>query len=721
MDGLTGQVLGGRYRVDQFLGRGGMANVYRVWDLQRATPLAAKVLRAELAGDAHFLHHFEREAQALSVLQHPNIVRFYGLEESNGQAFLLMDYIDGLSLRQEIALHRGGMEPARVLQVMQPLCAALFYAHRVGLIHCDIKPANVMVQRGGGVFLTDFGIARMSEASPGRPPDDAGTPAYMAPEQLAGCDPTPAVDAYALGVLLFEMLTGGRHPYLGDQASDAAGGTTQKIAWEKHRLPPPPLELVAPDAPASTVSAEMDMVIARCLQPDPRKRYANTLDLLYALEAAVCGRSEDDVLTRIDLEAPARKISPPRFLRGLLQRGHRRGAQTAVAGGLVLAIGLAALAAAALGTAALSGASRPAQMPAQPAATAMMQAGFFAPGEGSEAAAGQFTTASAATAPAAVLSPTATATRTPPPTGVTLSAVQAATTLPPAPQPTPLGGARWLAFASDRNKEVQIWVMDAQHPSNHRQITNAPGGACQPAWSPDGQQLAYTTPCSGPSLYFVNGKIEIIDLASREVRHLGLPKNSFDPAWSPDEKTLLFTALILNKPVVRTLNLETMETRTLTDRGSKDWRAVWSRSGEHVAFLTSDTTAADALWVMDRSGGSLQVINDTAAFLDPQFSPDGRLMIATRRGMDGAPYLVLLDRFDPTRPVRRLLESAIPQNQGSFSPDGRWIVFWSDPGRSGQGEIMLARADGSEVRQLTTNNTRDFHPAWQPEGSALEE
>src|SRR5512146_2968302 len=185
MTELTGQILGERYRVEAFLGRGGMADVYKVRDLQRAVFLAMKVLHADLAEDQVFLNRFVREAQTLELLQHPNIVRFYGLEEADDLAFILMDYIDGLTLRKEVSVSKNGLTHQRILEIMQPVCAALFYAHQMGMVHCDIKPANIMIHRNGTVYLADFGISRMTESSTVTLAG-AGTPAYMPPEQLTG-------------------------------------------------------------------------------------------------------------------------------------------------------------------------------------------------------------------------------------------------------------------------------------------------------------------------------------------------------------------------------------------------------------------------------------------------------------------------------------------------------------------------------------------------------
>ena len=228
---LIGQIFLQRYRVDAFLGRGGMAEVYKVWDKQRATFLAMKLLRDDLAEDRVFLRRFKREAQTLAKLQHPNIVRFYGLEQDGPLAFMLMDYIDGKALRREIFNADGApLSFQRILEIIRPVASALHYAHNNNMVHCDLKPGNIMVHKQGNILVTDFGIARMSDAATATMVG-MGTPAYMAPEQARGLDPLPQTDIYALGIVLYEMLTGGERPFTGEQ-SKTTGSTSEKVRWE---------------------------------------------------------------------------------------------------------------------------------------------------------------------------------------------------------------------------------------------------------------------------------------------------------------------------------------------------------------------------------------------------------------------------------------------------------------------------------------------------------
>jgi len=207
MSNLIGQIFLNQFRVEAFIASGGMGAVYRVTDLKRNCPLAMKVLHADLADDPSVFKRFEREAQALQKLRHPNIVPFYGLFQSQGQPFLLEEFIEGNSL-QGILRERNG-QPLPVEETiiyMKGLCAALHYAHANKVVHCDVKPGNVLVNRQGNIFLADFGIAKFIDATTTMTMGGAGTPAYMAPEQIAGRSVAPATDIYALGVMLFEML-----------------------------------------------------------------------------------------------------------------------------------------------------------------------------------------------------------------------------------------------------------------------------------------------------------------------------------------------------------------------------------------------------------------------------------------------------------------------------------------------------------------------------------
>ena len=276
---IVGQVLLNQYRVDAFIASGGMGAVFRVWDLKRNVPLAMKVLHADLAEDPSIFKRFQREANALKKLTHPNIVPFYGLHHTQDFTFILEAYVDGPTLKDVLRARNGKPLPvSEALTYLRALSAALGYAHVHGVVHCDVKPGNVIIDRGGQIYLTDFGIARHAESTT-TTLGAAGTPAYMAPEQIRGEAVSPATDVYALGVLLFEMLTGQR-PFRGDEkGTESAGATANERTRYAHlHLPPPDARLLNLSIPEG-----LAQVIQKALAKDHQARYSDIITFYKAV------------------------------------------------------------------------------------------------------------------------------------------------------------------------------------------------------------------------------------------------------------------------------------------------------------------------------------------------------------------------------------------------------------------------------------------------------
>jgi serine/threonine protein kinase len=277
MPDLTGQTLLRRYHIDTFLGRGGMAEVYRAWDAKRSVHVALKLLNEDLAEDYVFLRRFAREAQALELLQHPNIIRFFGFEEGQSLAFLVMEYIDGVTLRRRLRDLGRPLTLPETLAVLQPVCSALHYAHGMGVYHCDVKPANVFIESGGRVVLGDFGIVRLSESAT-TTFSTPGTPAYMAPEQCRGREVDARTDIYSLGITAYEMLTLDR-PFKGD-TEETTGSRGERVRWEQIHLPARRPGNVNPSIPPSAEAA-----ILRALEKDPDRRQQQVLHFCRELSA----------------------------------------------------------------------------------------------------------------------------------------------------------------------------------------------------------------------------------------------------------------------------------------------------------------------------------------------------------------------------------------------------------------------------------------------------
>lgn len=274
---MIGKVIKNHYTVTDFVASGSMKTVYRVWDSERNVPLAMKMLHVELGDDPAVLRSFRRDARAIKSLVHPNIIRFYGMEQSGSQVFMLEEYIDGHSLKDTLE-QRKKLNVDETLEYLKALCAALGYAHSKGVVHCDVKPANVMINQHGNIQLTDFGIARHAGSDATMTLAGAGTPAYMAPEQVRGDVVTPATDVYALGVMLFEMLTGQR-PFKGTENGSESGGSTQneRVRYAHLKIQPPDPRLINPK-----IEERMARVILRALEKDPARRYQTAQEFYLA-------------------------------------------------------------------------------------------------------------------------------------------------------------------------------------------------------------------------------------------------------------------------------------------------------------------------------------------------------------------------------------------------------------------------------------------------------
>jgi serine/threonine protein kinase len=279
MSSLIGQTLLGRYRVDAFVGRGGMAEVYKAWDNKRAAFVAIKILNADLAEDFVFLRRFTREAELLKRLEHPNIIRSLGFEHRPGLAFLVMEFVDGLTVRRYLNLLGRPLTLAETLGILNPVCSALHYAHTLGIYHCDIKPANIFIEHSGRIVLADFGIARLSESATVTL-STPGTPAYMSPEQCRGADMIDGrTDIYSLGITAYELLTLDR-PFKGETDS-TTGSRSERIRWEQTHLQPPSPRSINADIPAS-----IEAVILKALAKDPQQRPQRVLDFLVEFQRA---------------------------------------------------------------------------------------------------------------------------------------------------------------------------------------------------------------------------------------------------------------------------------------------------------------------------------------------------------------------------------------------------------------------------------------------------
>jgi YVTN family beta-propeller protein len=298
----TGSVLAG-YRIEALAGEGGMGRVYRATQIALSRQVAVKLIAPELASEPDFRARFTRESRLTAAIEHPNVIPVYEAGDADGRLFIAMRWVEGTDLRSVI-LSEGRLDPGRAVAIAEQVAAALDAAHMGGLVHRDVKPANVMLTATHGqehVYLTDFGLTKRAGSETGLTRTGAfvGTPDYMPPEQIKGERADARTDVYALGCLLFHALTG-RTPY--DRDTEVA-----KMYAQLHD-PPPSASETAPGTPPV-----LDAVIARALAKDPDERYPSAGDLGRAARAALTGGdpSQPERSLATGLAAPATEIARP--------------------------------------------------------------------------------------------------------------------------------------------------------------------------------------------------------------------------------------------------------------------------------------------------------------------------------------------------------------------------------------------------------------------------
>jgi serine/threonine protein kinase len=277
---FEGTLIAGRYEIREHIATGGMASVFKTWDHRVERIVAIKVLRSLDKNDLRAVERFRREARAAAKLAHPNAVTIYDFVEEMGQYFLVMEYINGPTLKQLIGQRRQ-LHARETLEIAAQVCAVLQVAHAQGFIHRDIKPQNIMLvansaAAGGGVLikLTDFGIVRVAEeAGLTNSGIVLGTADYLSPEQARGEKLTASSDLYSLGVVMFEMLTG-RPPFVGP--------TAVSIAMQHAGASPPSMRQYNANIPPG-----VDAIVMRALEKEPEDRFHSAQEMQQALRSCI--------------------------------------------------------------------------------------------------------------------------------------------------------------------------------------------------------------------------------------------------------------------------------------------------------------------------------------------------------------------------------------------------------------------------------------------------
>ncbi|RKO62514.1 hypothetical protein Cdeb_03217 [Caldibacillus debilis GB1] len=280
---FIGKRINERYKILKLIGGGGMANVYLARDMILERDVAIKILRLDYANDEQFIRRFHREAQSATSLSHPNIVNIYDVGEEDDIYYIVMEYVEGETLKEYIK-HRHPLPVETAVDIMKQLAAAVRHAHQNNIIHRDIKPQNILIDKQGNVKITDFGIATALTATTITDTNSVlGSVHYISPEQIKGSQATKKSDIYSLGIVMFELLTG-KLPYSGETAVAIALKHLQEDLPSPRRLNP-------------SIPQSVENIVLKATAKDPLYRYANIEEL------------EDDLLTCLDPD----RLNEPRF------------------------------------------------------------------------------------------------------------------------------------------------------------------------------------------------------------------------------------------------------------------------------------------------------------------------------------------------------------------------------------------------------------------------
>jgi Tol biopolymer transport system component len=675
------------YRIVRAIGHGGMGEIYAAEDLQLHRLVALKTLPPDVAGDPERLHRFQREAQAVAALNHPNIVTLYGVEEADGIHFLTMELVEGRTLGDVIP--PGGLPLNELLAIAIPLADAVRTAHEHGVVHRDLKPANIMIGPEGRLKVLDFGLAKQLRGREGQPSEDVstamltapfhvvGTAAYMSPEQAQGQSVDGRSDIFSLGVVLYEMATGAR-PFRGDSSASVMASIIRDD-------PPAPSDLNAAVPPG------LDRAIRRCLAKEPDRRYQAAADL------------------RNDLEALQRHAT-----------GARSGSARRVTSGSTSRRRLVAWGA--LGFVLVAGGS-----------AAVWKWRPLIEG------------------PAAPLRPEFLQLTSQP--GVEWF-----------PSLSPDG--TWIVYAGDgaSRRHIYLQSVSGQTPLDISGSDSADDDD-QPAFSPDGERIAFRSTRLGGGLFVMGRTGEAV----RRVATAG-----FNPAWSPDGSRLAYTSermeLYPQNSAFRSelwiVDLRSEQTSRLSEGDAVT--ANWSPHGQRIAFTRRQGLPMQSdIWTIPAAGGAASAVtNDAATDFSPAWSPDGRyLYFSSDRGGSMNLWRVRVDEdsgrrlgepeplttpapiaahatvsadgrriaftsalvtaniqraaFDPASETIKGEPSWVTTGSRRWSspdpsPDGQWVAFYSLT--RPEGDLYLTRPDGTSMRQLTGDPAVDRVPRWSPDG-----
>jgi Tol biopolymer transport system component/serine/threonine protein kinase len=718
----------GPYQILDLLGAGGMGEVYRARDTRLDRTVAVKVLPLRFVNNAEQRARFEREARAISTLAHPRICTLYDIGEAAGAPFLVMEHLTGETLAAH--LRKGPLTVARAVKIGVEIAEGLAAAHKHGIVHRDLKPGNVMLTPTG-VKLLDFGLAKLGELDPGGAQVSAttmgpladpltaegvivGSRPYMAPEQLEGKPVDARTDLWALGVILYEMLTG-RRAFSGHSAI----GLTAAILERE----PESLVVLRPDTPPA-----LDRIVSRCLTKDPDARWFSAHD--------VAGELSWVAQTSGTGSAVAASGTPRR-------RTWRR--PVTVAGVLLALVIAGAFVAWRIPSLRLV----PAQVVAEPSRSAPSTSGLLVTRPRQVTSLPGWEGSPAISPDGSLIAYASNESGNP---DIWLIGVGGASALRLTDDPGSDDKPCWypdgraIAFVSTRDGSDAIWKVPVLGGSATPLVPNA----SDPAIDASGTRIAFVR----------SERIAVAALAD-PTKATVLTRdgdglwNHRDPAWSPDGGTIVYAA----QRGLWTVPSAGGRATPLTTDDEADEEPVWSGDGRFVYFR-SFREESEAIWRVAACGGTPQrvtlgsgpeghpslsrdghelafttltrnpdiVLRDTTSGAEttlpdvrgeymPTFSPDGRtLLFVSERGGHPRIWQQPILNGRPSGAAQMLTEhqAAYP----TYSPDGQWVAYY----RVGQGEprtLWIVPSAGGEPVRLTGASGQELYPAWSPKGTEI--
>lgn len=683
------------------VGAGGMGEVYRARDARLGRDVAIKVLPAAVAADPDRLARFEREAQAIASLSHPNIlaVHAFGTEAAAGgrpaSPYVVMELLEGQTLRERLA--DGPLSTRKAIETATAIARGLAAAHDKSLVHRDLKPENVFLVADGQVKVLDFGLAR-SLVQPG--PADAsdtiartdpgtvlGTVGYMAPEQARGAPVDARTDLFALGAVLYEMISGAR-AFQRDTAADTMSAVL--------REDPPDLDQRRPDLPPA-----LGRIVQHLLEKDPVERFQSARDVIFALTSLTASGSGARPASPGDA-SPFRDVAP------VEPRRSSRPAPRTIAlatGGAVLLTVAAAAAGAWIGrrtAVAPPGWDRFTQVTDLAGEESMPR---ISPDGGS------FVYASQAGGSWDIY-----AQRLGGRTALLVAGDPKRDEVWPAFSPD----GREIAF-NESDVDGGIFTIGATGESERR-LTDF---GTNPAWSPDGRQIAFASEeVASPHDRGGVSTLWLVDAGGGQPRQI-YAGDAMQPAWSPSGRRIAFWSVLGGQRAIVTVAADGTDPVSLTSDAAMNWAPAWSPDGAFL-YYASDRGGPMGLWrvAVDEATGAASgdpelVSPGVEASADlPSFSADGHTLLFRSRQQSVNPVAIPFDPASEQTGEPRLLVAhtgiLIPT---SVSPDGAWIAL-SNLGEM-QEDVSLIRDDGSGLRRVTDDAARDRGPRWSPDGRTL--